>query len=117
MEKDDYPEEIVNLDSEFTEIKSHTWYRGGTNDYSRNSFEIEKIVDRHGKSCKGIWKGYWSEISPGIETRFKDDHHVRIHRIACPVRVLNHYSREYVSYDNWEHCSQSSRYEWTRYEG
>ena len=120
MERDnskDYPEETVSFKSECFQLESHIFYRGGTNDYSKDGTSIHKIVNNKGIVVEGVWMDAWQEISPGIKTRIeKGNCQVRIYRSACPVRVLYHDFYEYISYDHYEHCSSSSNFYWIRYE-
>jgi len=117
MDKKDYPEEVIQLDSEYIDVQSYVNYRKGTNDYTKTFSDIMEIVSKSGKTLQGVWKEYWTEISVGVETCEKDRQQViRIHRNACPMRILWCSGHEYVSYDHSEHCSYSPNHYWKRYE-
>jgi len=116
MNKEEYPESVIQLESESIEVKSYYFHNEGSNDYKNRYLTIEKIIDREENSLEGVWEEHWTEIFPGIETCKKNHYAVRIHSKACPVRVLMSRHYEYVSYDCYEHNSQSTEYYWNRYE-
>ncbi len=118
MGKKEEQEKVIQLNSDYVEVETYYYGRTGSNDYTKRSRTIEKIVDREGKSHKVIKEENWTEISSGIETCKKDYYIsvVRINRKACPVRMLWCSRHEYVSYDSSEHNSQETDYYWVRYE-
>lgn len=114
---EDYPEHVKRVDSEFCETATYYFGRSGSNDFSKDVLEVEKIVDSSGESHRGTWTADWTEVCPGIQTRKKGSEGVlRIHRSACPVRVLFHKWSEHGSYDGHGPSGQKSERYWTRYE-
>ena len=42
-------------------------YYGTDDGYNRHENVIRKIVDKHGKAVRGVWKKGWTQIATGIE--------------------------------------------------
>ena len=115
-DREDHPEIVEHVSVEVIELQSSTRYRNGTNDYSSETRKIVLIVDREGTRHDGIWEQDWGTLSAGIATRQSaQGQQLSIKRSACPVRVLYHTFREYVSYDFQSHCQQSSEDYWVKY--
>jgi hypothetical protein len=101
---------------EFIEVKSLFWHREGSDDYTNDSTNIIKIVDRDGQELMPIWQDNWHEVAPGIRTRHRSHtNYVRVLATACPVRILFHSVNEYVSYSDREFNSHSASDYWCRY--
>lgn len=113
----DYPEHVQRVDSEFYERSTYYFGRSGSNDYSKDVLEIVEVVDSSGQSHRGAWTEDWTELGPGILTRKDGTGGVlRVHRSACPVRVLFHKWSEHGSWDGDGPSGQTSERYWTRFE-
>jgi hypothetical protein len=113
----DKEERVERLTGETVELHSHTYYRGGSNDYTKWGTAIRDVVDRTGRTLKTGFSSEWAELAPGIEARYDGGGvQLRIHRSACPVRVRYVSFNEYTSYTDSEHSSHSSSDYWVRYE-
>lgn len=116
--KDDYPESVHRIGSEYYETSDYSHGHSGTNDYSNSGLDIHKVEDGSGNQITCAWDSEWTEVSPGLMTRRENrQKSVRIYPSACPVRILFRSWSEHGSYDGYRSSGQSSKHYWVRYEG
>ena len=110
------PERTEVLRSDLCDVTTYSHGRSGTNDHSRSGLEVREIQGCDGNTHRPIWRKDWREVVPGVETR-RDHRHgqVRIHRSACPVRILFHQWSEYGTHGRHRPASQSSKSYWVCY--
>jgi hypothetical protein len=102
-------EEVHSIVGECEEIHSWRSHYEGSDDYTNDGCSILAIVDRNGRRFDPVWSDSWTELTPGVTTRYAGSkQRVRIYAAACPVSVLFRDWSEYVSYSDAEYCSSSS---------
>ncbi len=123
---------IVKITGEYVEVEQEIPCRGKTGGYFRRETVIVQILDKNNQEVYALWKMDRRESAPGIEihawcegTDFDIGSHrhethiakrVRIHRAACPVRILFFSTDEYIDYDDSEFSSSHNRVYCVQYE-